>query len=309
MVNFLNIESEYEEEGNCVYVSPEGSKNTKVIEDEYDSDNETNNFDSYNEDDDDDDSDEDEIKHNDWYDSDNTQSSKDQASYRVLYSIASLPKFTNGETVSNPFIPVQFAEEDGKIKDYLNPDVVDFDKTWNLLSKTLQNTYNYSQIYSKIEDLAKKRPEFEYLLAKLPNAEGELTEDQMNIKHQFTQDLSKPLVRFYNVVFKKDANGNLSVSTYKSQSSITTAIKNNFAANFSTSTETEFISPNAEGINTLNVDKLLKEFPQTEIKNSKKFRQEFLELLGFKFHDNTLNSNEFNQLIIYFHYICSLRYF
>ena len=39
--------SEDEEEGNCDYVSPEGSKNTKVIEDEYDSDVELNKKDPY----------------------------------------------------------------------------------------------------------------------------------------------------------------------------------------------------------------------------------------------------------------------
>jgi len=40
------IEDE-EEEGNCDYVSPEGSKNTKVIEDEYDSDVELHKKDPY----------------------------------------------------------------------------------------------------------------------------------------------------------------------------------------------------------------------------------------------------------------------
>ena len=39
--------SEEEEEGNCVYVSQEGSKNTKVIEEEYDSDVELHKKDPY----------------------------------------------------------------------------------------------------------------------------------------------------------------------------------------------------------------------------------------------------------------------
>jgi hypothetical protein len=232
--------------------------------------------------------DEEDIKLTDLYDSDNTTSSKDQASKRVLYTIASLPKFVGDQAIANPFIPVQLVqEEDGKIKDHINPDVVDFDKTWNLLSKTLQNTYNYNQIYTKIENLAKTRHEFDYLLPKLPNATQQLTEAEMNIKHQFIQDLSKPLNKFYKVILSLDDNGDLVTKTYKSGASATKVIGENFTANFQTSEPTEYIKPNTNSVNELDVEKVVNDF-RKGIKSDRHTRLDFLNSIGFKLDEKTL---------------------
>jgi len=226
------------------------------------------------------------------YDREDGISSREDASYRILFTIASLPKYINKEAIPNQFIPIQFTKKGKEVKDWVNPDIVDFDRTWNLLSKELQGIRNYDQIWDKLGTLSERNPEFQQLISKLPNPTKELTSDELALKTRFVQDLSKPLVPQWKVTFSLTEDGKLIANTFKSGATVISRIRSNFYFLFQERPSGEFVTLNPESNqNELNIPKILEEFKKFRLfgkSASKNERLRFLQTIGFEFSPNTI---------------------
>lgn len=220
------------------------------------------------------------------------KSSRDLASFRVLYLIASLSKYENGKQVPNKFISTLI--KDGE-KDIL-PATVDFDKTWNLLSKELQGILDYKQMYSKLDTISKRKPEIADLMKFLPSPEKEdLSLNELNLKTAFIQALSKPLIQMYRPTIS--IYGDIvSNKTYKSSSSVISKLKSDLFISFQEKEEDEYITKTLQG-NILNTKKILEDFPKDKIVSSKAIREKFLSAIGLDMSPNTVNSDEYKTIV------------
>lgn len=230
-------------------------------------------------------------------------SSKEAASNETIFTIATLPKYNaDGTRASNKFLP--FIQ-----------DVVDFNSTWDALTTITNNTLEYNQIFSKIEELGKANKSFQDLVKRIPNPNSELNNDSSRLKSAFVNDISKPLVQVYELVFTPNDKGGIRVNYQTAASSDEQRIKNKWFENFA---QSSFLEEQEDGELIVNKDRVREKYRATGTtpaffanqedynRQSKQTlfenRIQFLEDLGITFSNETLSNPEFQELVVKDHY-------
>lgn len=247
---------------------------------------------------------EDDITRDSSLEKDKNISSKDAASNETTYAVATLPKYdASGKKVPNPFFPFIY-------------ETVDFNATWNQLTNATNNTFTYSQLLKKIEELGNKNKSFKDLLKKLPAYKDEsgnivaLTDASSRLKSAFFNDVTKPRIEEMELVIELNDKQEL-VSFYKSAAPTDIdKIKRAWKDNLSKITDYKKELENGEVI--FDIDNIIKDYDKFILKiNDNAFnklskeereevfvkRVEFLNKLGFDFNPGTLSDPEFIKLI------------
>jgi hypothetical protein len=219
----------------------------------------------------------------------NETSLKDLASKEILFILRGLHKTdVNGRPV---YVNGTEAEVDG-VKTGI-PQLEDFDKVWNVLAKALQNTLSAEEMYKKMISYGAKYPDFpmKQLLDKL----GPLQTAGSNEFHLWTnfwQTFNKtrvPLLQTTVEITTLDNEGqSLAFENwgfaikpgiaFSDTKRIQTAWQGMFAAE-----ETPYIKPDKGGVNTLDLDKVIKDFPLNSLPGRE---LQFLRAIGFKLDEN-----------------------
>ena len=225
-------------------------------------------------------------------------SSKEAASNETIFTVATLPRYeADGTKAVNPFFP--FVQ-----------DIVDFNSTWDNLTTITNNTLEYTQILDKIGELGKKNKSFENLLERLPNPNKVLTDEEQRLKASFINDISKPLVNVYELVFTPVDNGGVRVFYKSASSSDVDRVKNTWYDNFQQ--YSPFLVEQEDG--SLFVDKtLLNDYKYNGSKPAFHYNQsdynkadkqelfenrlDFLYNIGITFTDELLSDPEFQEFI------------
>jgi len=225
----------------------------------------------------------------------NEASMKELASEEILFILHGLhKKDITGKYTYVEGTETEVIDKDGKKKIIGVPELQDFDVTWNILVKTLQNTMSAESMQSKLVKLKEKRPELP--ITQLLNKIGPLSTkgvDEFNIWTNFYQTFNKtnvPLLQTTIELTTKDLNGkSLSFENYGytikavPATGDINAIKSMWDSNFQTlSTPTKFIKKDGFGINYLDLAAVIKEF-----KDKLQGREiEFLNAIGIQLDDN-----------------------
>ena len=214
-----------------------------------------------------------------------------KASKQLTYLIASLPAYTNvngkKEFKMNSFLP-------GVI------DTVDFELTFNQISSALSGLYNYEDQYDKLVSMQKENPELEDLVQSLPNPNEDLTPNQAQLRNQFINIFSTPIVPLKIVTVENEDKG-VKVNTYNATSNVLSKLKADWDLNLQFDSPYTIKNPSTTQ-NELDLTKVIKDFG---IINTKTFKEDmpeskqketavnFLNAIGFKLSSQTINSPEF----------------
>jgi hypothetical protein len=215
----------------------------------------------------------------------NEISSKDKANKETIFIVGTLPKYDkDGNTIKSRLFP-----------SFDFPQLLDIQTAWEILGGTLESVTNPIQQYSLISELAEKKPSFKHILERVQLiSDQELTPSQLKTHIAFIQDMSKPLVRMYEVLIQNSGDG-ISVNTYPSAITSLTNVITEYNNNFQ-EVETQFKkrSPKTQLLE-LDLSTIIPYFEK--INTSEKLREEFLELLGVVYSDDAIQSEDYKNLI------------
>ncbi len=178
---------------------------------------------------------------------------------------------------------------------YEYAELLDFTTAWNTLSGTLQGITSPLQQHQLIKELSKKKPSFKHVLERVPLiSDKELTPEQLKTHIAFVQDLSKPLVRMYEVLLQNNKNG-ITVNTYPSSITSITNVITEFNNNFQEKpSKFKKLNPKTQLLE-LDLQAIIPHFEK--VNQSKELREEFLEVLGVQYSEDALNSKDYQDLI------------
>lgn len=219
-------------------------------------------------------------------------SSKEAASNETIYLIATLSTKNR-----NPLLPM-----------FNLP--VDFKQTWDILTKNLQGTLEYPELYSKIDKLKDKYDWAESLLKRLPDPKKEvLTEAEQRLKASFLIDIGKPKVDTHEI----SVNSNGEFYYTKSAATDESKVKQNWNTNFANLTpeKSQFVKYDSTQNTYLDVKELVEDFKSAFPSIKKTYegldkgklftdRIAFLSNLGIVFSEETQSSPEFINFITSF---------
>jgi hypothetical protein len=212
------------------------------------------------------------------------------AEKETLYILKSLFKIVDGKQVEGP---LGF------------PELVDFSKIWNTVTKVIGGEKNPVKMYLKLQEAIPFYPELAQLVNnKFPDPRNIKTLQEFNIKAAFWQDFKKPLIRYVQLTVDTDKE----TGNYKSE--VTDAsiefknIINSFKSAFNSSAETKYISKNENNKSALKLDTLIKAFPTTASIALPAQQIEFVNALGIGLQDlksikDELGSKDYSIFYIY----------
>ena len=212
-------------------------------------------------------------------------SSKEAASNETVYLIATLATKN-----PNPFLPM-----------FNLP--VDFKQTWDILTKNLEGTLDYPELYEKIKNLQGKYSWAGSLLKRLPDPnKAMLTEAEQRLKSSFLIDIGKPKIDTYEASVDSEGRFSYSKSATTDEGKIKQTWSNNFT-NLSPD-ESKFIEYDDNGTTYLNAEKLLEEFKNAFPYSGDKYKEldkkqlfadriQFLSNFGIVFPEEATTSPEF----------------
>ena len=190
------------------------------------------------------------------------------AEKETLYILKSLFKQVDGKEVTGP---LGF------------PELADFSKTWNIVTKVIGGEKDPSKMYDKLVAAGEMYPELRQLInTKLPNPRSIDTIEEFNIKAAFWQDFKKTQLRYIQLTVDKDAE----TGQYKSE--VTDAsiefknVINKFKSDFNSSAETKFIGKTADNKSVLKIDKVVDAFSNVDTVQK---QIEFANALGIDLQD------------------------
>lgn len=211
----------------------------------------------------------------------NELSLKELANDETLYLIRSLHRIEDGKIVKNRLGI---------------PELVDFDKTWNKIVRTLEGSISPEEMYSKLQATQGIFPEFTQLLQKLADpARTSMTRSEFDMNTKFWQDFNKPRVPLIQMILDKsvreDNDGNVT-ETYDmrvGQASadyfkVIATWKNKFRTD--SPSNNKYILQDAQRHNYLNTPAVMREFadPRGQLKEGKEY--EFLRAIGMYFDES-----------------------
>jgi len=190
------------------------------------------------------------------------------AEKETLYILKSLFKQVDGAQVTGP---LGF------------PELADFSKTWNIVTKVIGGEKNPIKMYDKLVEGSAQYPELVQLInTKIPDPRTIDTLEEFNIKAAFWQDFKKTQVRYVQLTIDKDGE----TKAYKSE--VTDAsiefknIINKFKSSFNSSAETKYITKTADNKSQLKIDTVVAAFPSV---STPKEQIEFARAIGIELQD------------------------
>ena len=93
---------------------------------------------------------------------------------------------------------LKYSEETGL------PQVVDANNLYNYLLKNCAGLLTYEEIYNKLEELSKNKPELKELINKLGKPSSDISYEKLIFQEQFRQDFSKNRTTSYKTIIKDD---------------------------------------------------------------------------------------------------------
>jgi len=218
-----------------------------------------------------------------------------KASKQLIYLIASLPAYTNvngkKQLKMNSFLP-------GVV------DTVDFELTFNQISSALSGLYNYEDQYNKLVSMQKENPELKDLIKSLPNPNVDLTPSLAQLRNQFINIFSTPIVPV-KIVTVENENDVVKVNTYNATSNVLSKLKADWDLNLQLDGTYTIKNPSTTQ-NELDLTKVIKDFGvigtsifKENMPESKKQEMaiKFLNAIGFKLSPQAINSPEFKDYL------------
>lgn len=220
----------------------------------------------------------------------NEISLKELATDETLYLIKSLHRIQDGHEVNNRLGI---------------PELVDFDKMWNKIVRTLEGSMTPEEMYNKLIAAQGIFPEFSQLVKKLADptlnmkdsTAAPLTAAEFNMNTKFWQDFNKPRVHLIQMTLDKsnyeDGEGNnlTSYDMHIGQASaehfkIVQTWKNKFRT--ASPAHNKFILQDAQRHNYLNAAAVMKEFsdPRGLLKEGREY--DFLRAVGLYFDEDNV---------------------
>jgi hypothetical protein len=124
----------------------------------------------------------------------NEKSGKTNAAPLIIAAIKTLPEYSEKRRKRKDTV---FGT------DYLG----NFDKNWDILQKTLANSSNYEELYSKVKELSAKYLQFKPLLDYLPNPKEAVSrQSTLNFKNLFFNTFAQPYVEGYTAKINYTTN-------------------------------------------------------------------------------------------------------
>jgi hypothetical protein len=209
------------------------------------------------------------------------------ASNETVYLIKSLPAVDkNGNVEKNSL---------GSSK------LVDFNRTWGIVINTVAGSINKTDMYNKLVAATAIHPELKVLVDRLQNPGKNIDPRQagnLPFIHMWTKFFSDfnvyriPIteVQVIREVDNGKATGAFEVRFVESDPVIL-QVEKNFNNTFQTTNRGEFISRTAEGINKLEISKVLSKFPRNTLNEGNNLFN-FLNAIGFNLTDNAAVKRE-----------------
>jgi len=214
----------------------------------------------------------------------NEMSQKQLASQTLISALRTLPRYENGVQVFHPV--------------FGTPLLSDFSSNWNILQRRLSGVNSYSELFSRVENIAEVYPQFTEFLSYLPTPEEDLTfTSDLNFKNEFYRIFSMPYIEGYTTDIKRDEDGNIEdVRVFQAQSLDAQNIRRSFDSAFSLN-PSEYSLTNAEtGTAYLNTTKYFNTFPgipavpidEEEFEDYNRSLYNMLTPLGFNLSPNSI---------------------
>ena len=218
----------------------------------------------------------------------NEVSSKEVANKETIFLLATLPMYLNGEIVKVKHLPsFEYAQ------------TIPFNTAWNTVSNKVQGVKNPVKIEKLIKELGEKQKGYlEILNRVIFSSPNPLSVNQLKGHIAFIQDLSKPLVRMYEVVINPEGENGMTVRTIASSTTSVTNVKQEVNNNFQDNKEVDVLKYKEKGednIYYLNIPKVLEDFKN--IGSGEALRARFLKVLGFEYSEETLKSQDYKDLL------------
>lgn len=218
----------------------------------------------------------------------NEVSSKEVANKETIFLLATLPMYLNGEIVKVKHLPsFEYAQ------------TIPFNTAWNTVSNKVQGVKNPVKIEKLIKELGEKQKGYlEILNRVIFSSPNPLSVNQLKGHISFIQDLSKPLVRMYEVVINPEGENGMTVRTIASSTTSVTNVKQEVNNNFQDNKDVDVLKYKEKGednIYYLNIPKVLEDFKN--IGSGKALRARFLRVLGFEYSEETLKSQDYKDLL------------
>ena len=218
----------------------------------------------------------------------NEVSSKEVANKETIFLLATLPMYLNKEIVKVKHLPsFEYAQ------------TIPFNTAWNTVSNKVQGVKNPVKIEKLIKELGEKQKGYlEILNRVIFSSPNPLSVNQLKGHIAFIQDLSKPLVRMYEVVINPESENGMTVRTIASSTTSVTNVKQEVNNNFQDNKEVDVLKYKEKGednIYYLNIPKVLEDFKN--IGSGEALRARFLKVLGFEYSEETLKSQDYKDLL------------
>ncbi|MEX0595932.1 MAG: hypothetical protein WD512_05460, partial [Candidatus Paceibacterota bacterium] len=207
--------------------------------------------------------------------------------------------------------------EDGSISEVLDtfgiPELEAIDVIWNKLSRVLEGSFDYPEMYQRLVENSENTPEFIQVLDTLRNPNDlEITDKlQFAIETNFFKDFKKPRVKFLQYNINKtivereqfDEEGRKTKDEKAAYESVvtksnfdTSSVISDWKANFTTASLeiNPYIELNIDGNPRLNTEKILRTFTKQNGTFDYQKSREFLEVFGI-YMDRS--SSEINRIL------------
>jgi len=214
----------------------------------------------------------------------NEMSQKQLASQTLISALRTLPRYENGVQVFHPV--------------FGTPLLSDFSSNWNILQRRLSGVNSYSELFSRVENIAEVYPQFTEFLSYLPTPEEDLTfTSDLNFKNEFYRIFSMPYIEGYTTDIKRDEDGNIEdVRVFQAQSLDAQNIRRSFDSAFSLNPSEYSLINKETGTAYLNTTKYFNTFPgipavpidEEEFEDYNRSLYNMLTPLGFNLSPNSI---------------------
>lgn len=215
--------------------------------------------------------------------------------------------------------------------------LVDFETTWNLIQKELSGLTTYEDMYRKLVLLSKSNIDLLDLVKSLPNTNmRQLSTDSLHIAARFKTDFTRVAVpiKINSTVIERDVDGkivNIDIRNVLASNIAIGAVKEKFQLKWEQNTDSPYLVIDKDENKSLDIDKVNEDFltptitveeedesgkiTYTKVENEKYVysnavfakdkenavfnnRVEFLKALGFMFHEDVVNAQDFRDSIM-----------
>ncbi len=185
----------------------------------------------------------------------NEKSGKTNAAPLIIAAIKTLPEYSQKRRKRKDTV---FGT------DYLG----NFDLNWDILQKTLSNSGNYEELYSRLKELSTKYLQFKPLLGYLPNPKDAVTrQSTLNFKNLFVNTFAQPYINGYTsrIQYTEVEDGGIEISDLKifeASNLDAVNLRRIFDQRFASSLGPYKIIDPETGSSALNTAKYLQDFPE-----------------------------------------------